>query len=302
MKLDVLKSELSKLNINFLENEVMKNHTTFKIGGAVDVFIILNKISELSTVIDLCSKQQVPFMVIGKGSNLLVSDYGISGAVIRLPENDSIKVDGNIITCGAGVSLSNLCRVAAENGLSGLEFAYGIPGTVGGALYMNAGAYGGEMQDVVVCAEHVDKNGTVGTLDVEHMQLSYRTSCYKTDSLIITSVTFKLKSDKQENINAKMSDFIGRRKAKQPLEYPSAGSTFKRPEGYFAGALIEQSGLKGVGVGGAQVSEKHCGFVINKDNATCNDVLELVDKIKNTVFERFGVMLEPEIIFVGRNN
>lgn len=302
MKLNVFKSELKDLGIKFLENEVMKNHTTFKIGGAVDVFVTLNKTSELSTVVSLCNKDQIPYMVIGKGSNLLVSDYGISGAVIRLPEDDNINVDGDIITCGAGVSLSNLCRAAAENGLSGLEFAYGIPGTVGGALYMNAGAYGGEMCDVVVCAEHIDNNGVAGKINAEQMQLAYRTSCYKSNNFIIASVTFKLNKDKQEDINAKMNDFIGRRKAKQPLEYPSAGSTFKRPEGYFAGALIEQSNLKGMSVGGAQVSEKHCGFVINKDNATCSDVLRLVDKIKNTVFEKFGVMLEQEIVFVGRNN
>ena len=300
MKLDILKAQLFKLGISFLENEIMKNHTTFKIGGAVDVFITLGKKDELGAVIDLCNRCSVPYMVIGKGSNLLVSDFGIEGAVIRLPEDDFITVEGNAITCGAGVSLSNLCRVAAENSISGLEFAYGIPGTVGGALYMNAGAYGGEMKDVVISAEHIDKNGNLGIMSAEQMELGYRTSCYKKNDFIITSVTFKLKSESSENINAQMNDFISRRKAKQPLEFPSAGSTFKRPEGNFAGALIEQSGLRGVSVGGAQVSEKHCGFVINKNDATCSDVLGLVAKIKNTVFEKFGIMLEQEIVFVGR--
>lgn len=301
MKLDVLKTKLTDNGINFLENEIMKNHTTFKIGGAVDLFIILNNISELQTVVDLCNEEQIEYMVIGKGSNLLVSDNGISGAVIRLPEDEKIKLSGNTITCGAGISLSNLCRFAAENGLSGLEFAYGIPGTVGGALYMNAGAYGGEMKDVVVSAEHIDENGTYGMLNLDKMCLGYRSSVYKANRYIITSVTFRLVDDKKEDINARMNDFIGRRKEKQPLEYPSAGSTFKRPEGYFAGALIEQSGLKGAFVGGAKVSEKHCGFVVNTGNATCSDVLNLVENIKNTVFEKFDVMLEQEIVFVGRD-
>ena len=302
MELDILKAELTQNGIGFLENEIMKNHTTFKIGGAADIFVALNDISKLHTVFNLCNKHRVPFTVIGKGSNLLVSDDGVEGVVIRLPEDGKIIKEGNTITCDAGVSLSNLCRFAAENSLSGLEFAYGIPGTVGGALYMNAGAYGGEMRDVVICAEHVNTCGKNGVLNLDDMKLSYRNSVYKTNGYIITSVTFQLKEDRSENIYAAMNDFIGRRKAKQPLEFPSAGSTFKRPEGYFAGALIEQSGLKGLTVGGAMVSNKHCGFVINKGDATFKDVVLLIEKIKDTVLEKFGVMLETEVVVLKRNN
>lgn len=293
--------EFCKLNkIEYKKNEPMKSHTSFKIGGAADLFLCVSSSEELKKVIIEAEKQDIPYFILGKGSNLLVSDKGIEGIVISLLGTDNISVEGNSIIADAGASLTAVCNVALENGLKGLEFAYGIPGTVGGALYMNAGAYGGEMRDVVSEAEYIDKNGNIDTILLSQMELGYRTSLFKKGEKIITKVTFKLDIGEKEEIKAKMTDFMGRRKDKQPLEYPSAGSTFKRPEGYFAGALIEQNGLKGRCVGSAQVSEKHAGFVINTGNATCEDVLSLIEEIKETVFKADGVKLEPEVIFVGR--
>ena len=230
----------------------------------------------------------------------MVSDNGIEGVVISLDGFDQVEIEGDTVICGAGVSLRSLCIAAQKSSLSGLEFAYGIPGTVGGALYMNAGAYGGEMSQVVISATAIDSDGNFHNLGIEDMQLGYRTSAFKSNGLIITSVKMKLNHGDASKIKAAMDDFFGRRRDKQPLEYPSAGSTFKRPEGHFAGALIEQNNLKGVSVGGAQVSVKHAGFVINTGNATCSDVLALIQKIKQTVSDANNVDLEPEVIFVGR--
>ena len=237
----------------------------------------------------------------GNGSNLLVSDGGIEGAVISLAGINGISSDGEKITCGAGAMLSSVCLKALSLSLTGLEFAYGIPGTAGGALYMNAGAYGGQMADVIESAECLTASGEIKTLKKEDMQLGYRSSVFKNGGLIIISLTLALKKGDKTEIKAEMDDLLNRRKQKQPLEYPSAGSTFKRPEGYFAGALIEKNGLKGLTVGGAQVSEKHAGFVINRGGATAADVKALIGKIQKKVFENDGVMLEPEVIFTGRN-
>ncbi|MBO5322357.1 MAG: UDP-N-acetylmuramate dehydrogenase [Clostridia bacterium] len=281
-------------------NEPMKNHNGFKTGGNADIFVTVNDTDTLCLLVETANSLGVPLFILGKGSNLLVSDKGIEGAVVSLRLMDEISIDGETVTAEAGTSLTALCVAVANEGLSGLEFAYGIPGTVGGALYMNAGAYGGEIKDVVISADFVSSCGETGTTTKENMNLGYRTSCFKTDSNIITKVTFKLTKGDKAEIWDKMNTLMGKRRDKQPLEYPSAGSTFKRPEGYFAGALIEENGLKGVSVGGAQVSEKHAGFVINKSNATTKDILDLMKKVQDTVFENNGVKLEPEVIFVGR--
>ena len=286
--------------IDIKQNEIMKNHTSFKIGGECDYFVVPKNSQQLKAVINKANELNLPVFVLGKGSNLLVSDSGIEGVVISMLGLNEIDVNGDEITAGAGVSVAALCVAALNNGLSGLEFAYGIPGSVGGGLYMNAGAYGGEFSDTVIKAEYLSYNGEIVTVDAKDMALGYRTSIFKQNGGIILSATFKLKQGESQKIKAAMDDFMDRRKTKQPLEYPSAGSTFKRPTGYFAGALIEENNLKGVSLGGAMVSEKHAGFVINYDNATANDVKGLMAKIQKTVKENNGVELEPEIIFVGR--
>ena len=300
MQLDNLKSGLNEYKIEYKTNEPMSRHTTFKIGGKADVCVKVKTAGQLKTVIALTREFDVPYFILGKGSNLLVSDKGIEGAVISLDGIDDISISGDTVVCGAGASLKSVCLAVRDAGLSGLEFAYGIPGTVGGALYMNAGAYGGEMSQVVSSATALDRDGNTIEFSLNDMKLGYRTSAFKNTDLIITGVTLKLRQGNRDEIRAAMDDFFSRRREKQPLEYPSAGSTFKRPEGYFAGALIEKNMLKGVSVGGAQVSEKHAGFVINKGDATCDDVLSLIKKIQHTVKTADGVDLEPEVIFVGR--
>lgn len=288
------------LELSFKLNEPMKNHTGFKTGGSADIFIEAKDTLSLSALLETAKALKIPTFILGKGSNLLVSDKGIEGAVISLSGLDEIKIEGETVTAGAGTSLTALCVAVAKEGLRGLEFAYGIPGTVGGGLFMNAGAYGGEMADVVTSAEFVTPDGNEGVIEKSQMALGYRTSCFKQNGNIITEVSFKLeKGDKTEILN-KMNQLMGKRREKQPLEYPSAGSTFKRPEGHFAGALIEECGLKGKSVGGAEVSQKHAGFVINKNGATTEDILNLMELIKNTVRENKCVELEPEVIFVGR--
>lgn len=286
--------------IEYRLDEPMKFHTSFKIGGPADVFVSVYSAEQLSTVIKKAKELSIPYFLLGKGSNLLVSDKGIEGIVINTIPMNEISVNGTEITAMCGASLANVCTAALENGLTGLEFAYGIPGAVGGALYMNAGAYGGEMKQVVVSAEYIDSCGETKKINADDMKLGYRTSIFETEKMPVVSVTFKLCNGEKTEIKAAMDDYMTRRKTKQPLEFPSAGSTFKRPEGHFAGALIEKNNLKGVAVGGAKVSEKHAGFLINYDNATCEDVLALMEKVKKVVYEADGVMLSPEVIFVGR--
>lgn len=283
------------------ENECMKNHTSFRIGGNADYFVSVCSLSQLKTVIKKVKELKMPYFILGKGSNLLVSDKGIAGVVISLSGLNEITVCGEELQVGAGANLASVCLKACENGLTGLEFAYGIPGSIGGALYMNAGAYGGEMSQVVDSALCIDENGNEEIINWAQMQLGYRTSAFKKNGKIVVSVKLKLQRGEHEEIRSKMEDFLGRRKAKQPLEYPSAGSTFKRPEGYFAGALIEKNGLKGFSIGGAMVSEKHAGFVINYNNAKAEDVKQLMQEVKNRVLSADGVELEPEVIFVGRD-
>lgn len=296
-----LKAFLNDNKIPFTQNEAMKKHTTFKIGGAADIFTQPNSVEQLSLIVDYCKKESIPFFVLGKGSNLLVSDYGFEGVVISTLSLDFMELSSeNTIRCGTGAVLTNLCTFALKNSLSGLEFAFGIPGSVGGAVYMNAGAYGGEIKNCILSATVLNENGEIVTVSAKDMCLGYRTSIFKTDNSVILSAEFGLNKANALDIREKMDDFITRRKTKQPLEFGSAGSTFKRPEGFFAGALIEVAGLKGFSIGDAQVSEKHAGFVINRSNATAEDVSNLIKHIQATVLEKSGVSLEPEIIFVGK--
>lgn len=292
---------LNDKKIAYIENEPMSAHTTFKIGGAADILITVRNIDELQTAVSACKDSDVPVMILGNGSNLLVSDDGIEGAVITLDGDfKEITVDGDMITSGAGAKLSRLCSVALEHALSGLEFAYGIPGSVGGAMYMNAGAYGGEMKDVAISVTALSADGEIKEVPAESMELGYRTSVFKTSGDIILFSKYKLHSGDKDAIRAQMDDVMNRRKSKQPLEFPSAGSVFKRPEGAFAGTLIEQCGLKGKTIGGAQVSEKHAGFIINIGGATCDDVMNLVKAVQETVQSETGYYLEREIIRTGR--
>ena len=292
---------LQQNNINYTTDEPMSSHTTFKIGGSADFFITVNSDMELSCVVNVCKESGIPYLILGNGSNLLVSDDGIEGAVITLGGDfKDISVDGEIITAGAGVKLSRLCTTALDNSLGGLEFAYGIPGSVGGAVFMNAGAYGGEMKDVLLSVTALTPQGEIKEFSADELELGYRTSIFKTNGSIILYSKYKLHKDSQDDIRARMDDFMNRRKTKQPLEYPSAGSVFKRPEGAFAGTLIEQCGLKGRTVGGAQVSEKHAGFIINIGGATCSDVMDLVKLVQDTVKAETGYVLEREIIRTGR--
>lgn len=301
MELCGLEQYCEENKIPYKRNEPMRLHTSFKIGGPADMLVCPLNTMELSAVLKKCGELSVPFFIIGNGSNLLVSDGGIEGAVISLAGLNRITVCGEELKCGAGAMLSAVCKKALDEELTGLEFAYGIPGTVGGALFMNAGAYGGEMSDAVISAEYVTADGTAATISAEEMRLGYRKSVFKNGNMIITSVTLRLSKGNRSLISEKMQELIMRRKQKQPLEYPSAGSTFKRPVGNYAGALIEKNGLKGLKVGGAQVSEKHAGFVINLGSATCKDVQALVKKVQDEVYKGDGVKLEPEIIIVGRS-
>lgn len=284
-------------------DELMKLHTTFRVGGPADIYIKPNA-SELSRLIQLFYKEYYPYQIIGNGSNLLVGDKGIRGAVIEIGAEASgilhmKEGDTHMLVAEAGASLAALAQKAASFGLKGLEFAAGIPGTVGGAVTMNAGAYGGEIKDVISSATVLTGTGEKLTLSRDELDLSYRHSCIPEKSYIVISATFSLEKGEEEEIRATMSDYTKRRVEKQPLEFPSAGSTFKRPEGYFAGKLIEDAGLRGYRVGDAQVSEKHCGFVINRGNATAAEILQLMQDVKTKVYEKDGVTLEPEVRIIG---
>ena len=281
---------------------MMKNHTSFKIGGPTDLFIYINNENSLKIIIKELNALNIPFFIIGNGSNLLVSDEGYRGVVLSLSKSEKILrlEDGDSIICSAGISLAKACVFAMQNSLSGLEFAWGIPGTCGGALFMNAGAYGNDISNIIESSKYINKNGEEKILNKDEMRLSYRKSFYSEfKGNCITSLTFKLKPFHLEKIKEKMYENIHKRKSKQPLDYPNAGSIFKRPEGHYAGTLIENAGLKGKSIGGAMVSPKHAGFIINTGGATAQDVKELIRYIKKTVFEKFGVLLECEIKTLG---
>lgn len=287
----------AEIRCKYIENEPMSRHTTFKIGGCADLFIIVNSKEELKTILSCVENEKVPMFVLGRGSNILVSDSGFNGVVLKL-EGDFTKVsllDDDFICCGSGATLAKLCNEALKYSLSGLEFAWGIPGSVGGAVYMNAGAYSGEMKDIVTSCTHIDKQGKFGTYKGDALEFSYRNSIYNKKDYIITDITVKLKKDDYESIRKRMDDFMDRRRSKQPIDIPNAGSIFKRPDGNFAGTLIEKCGLKGKTIGGAQVSTKHAGFIINKGNAKCEDVLNLIELIKEKVMKETGILLECEV-------
>lgn len=283
-----------------LEQEPMARHTTFRIGGPADYFIELGNVDEIKAAVGICQEENLPWFVLGRGSNLLVSDQGYRGVILSIYKNfQNIDIQGEILTVQAGTLLTTLSGKALDASLSGIEFASGIPGTVGGAVVMNAGAYGGEMQDIVRQVTVLDQEGVVRTLTGEEMQFGYRTSLAKKKGYIVLEAILELKPGEKEQIREKMQTLKAKRIEKQPLEYPSAGSTFKRPEGYFAGKLIMDAGLRGARVGDAQVSEKHCGFVVNTGHATAADVRELMRQIQEKVQEQFGVRLEPEVRFLG---
>ncbi len=293
-----LAQQLQACGCRVLADESMSSHTSFHIGGPADLFVSVLP-EQIETTVRLLRQTNTPFTVIGNGSNLLVSDDGIAGVVLQLAPQETVFEEEFAIV-SAGTSLRRLCLEACANGLSGLEFAYGIPGSVGGGVYMNAGAYGGELADVLEDVTALDEEGTMVVLGKEELNLGYRHSVFMERPLVIVKATLCLKADSAEAIRARMDDFLSRRKEKQPLEYPSGGSFFKRPAGHFAGALIEQCGLKGFTVGGAQVSEKHAGFVINRGGATCADVMELCRQVQARVFDTFGVQLEREVQYIGR--
>ncbi|SCP97550.1 UDP-N-acetylmuramate dehydrogenase [Anaerobium acetethylicum] len=281
-------------------DESMKMHTTFKVGGNADYYVMPNSAEEISRIIELCRKTGTDYYVLGRGSNLLVSDEGYRGVIIQIYRNmRQIELDGVTMRAQAGALLSEIAAKAAENSLTGLEFAAGIPGTVGGALVMNAGAYDGEMKDVVISAKLLTLEGDMIELSGEEMEFAYRSSLVEKKNYIVLEATMKLRHGDRQQILDRMKELRQMRETKQPIQFPSAGSTFKRPEGHFAGKLIMDAGLRGFSIGGAQVSEKHCGFVINKGGATAKDVIQLIKYIKKEVKSQTGIELKAEVKLLG---
>ncbi len=291
--------------VRILKDEAMKNHTTFRVGGPADYLVYVSNAAELKAVFEAGKSENLDIFVLGNGSNLLVSDEGFRGVVVAFerPEHPIHIIDktenGETIEIPAGAMLSAAARAVASEGLKGFEFAAGIPGTLGGAVVMNAGAYGGEIKDSLVSALVLESDGSLRERTAEELELSYRHSVLQTEGGVVISATFSFEYGNPEEIQGKIEELAAKRREKQPLEYPSAGSTFKRPEGYFAGKLIEEAGLKGHQIGGAQVSEKHCGFIINRENATAADIKYLIDYVIMRVADGFGVTLEPEVRFLG---
>lgn len=282
-----------------LVREPMSRHTTFRTGGPADL-LVQPEAEQIAPILEVCRNEEIPWTVIGNGSNLLVGDGGIRGVVLEIGKQMSdVVIEGTVITAGAGAMLSSIASRAAAAELTGMEFAYGIPGSLGGAVVMNAGAYGGEMKDILQKVTVLTPDGTVQTLSVKELELSYRHSIIPEKGYLVISAVLKLQAGNADEIQSIMDDLKEKRVSKQPLEYPSAGSTFKRPEGYFAGKLIQDAGLRGFRVGGAQVSEKHCGFIINRDQATSTDICQLMQQVSEIVYEKFGVRLEPEVKKIG---
>ncbi|MCL2619659.1 MAG: UDP-N-acetylmuramate dehydrogenase [Defluviitaleaceae bacterium] len=293
-----------QLSINDYQlNEPLSKHTTFKVGGLADVFVTPQNENQLATVLADCQTNGYDFLVLGNGSNLLVGDGGFRGVVISLLGLNKIKlVSDDTIHAEAGASMKDLAEFAQSHGITGFEFAHGIPGSVGGGVYMNAGAYEGEMKDIFLSARCINPTGDFVDVNADQMNLAYRKSSAQSQGLIIATSLFRGKVGDKGQITTKMIDLQTRREEKQPLEMPSAGSTFKRPEGHFAGKLIMDAGLRGYAIGGAQVSEKHCGFIVNKGGATAKDILDLISHVQNVVQEKFGILLETEVKIVGDKN
>ena len=288
-----------------LKDEPLSNHTSFKVGGQAKYIVYPKTTNEIINIIDLCQKNNMPYYIMGKGSNLLVSDKGYEGIIIKIEDDFSninirqLSKEKYLVHAQAGISLSKMAKFLASNELVGFEFAAGIPGTLGGAVTMNAGAYDGEIKDIIKAATVLDKDCNLITLSKEELDLAYRSSIIQKKGYIVLEVEFSLSKGNSNEIFAKIKELNNRRREKQPLEYPSAGSAFKRPVGNYAGKLIMDSGLKGYSIGGAQVSTKHCGFVINKGNATATDVFNLLNHIKKVVYEQYGVALEQEVKIIG---
>lgn len=290
----------------YSENEIeinakMKEHIYFKVGGPADILLNPHKVDQIIETIKICENNKIPYYVIGNGSNLLVKDGGLRGVVIKLSGLDSIEVNDNKIKAGSGALLKSVSDAALDNKLTGFEFACGIPGSVGGAVFMNAGAYDGEIKNVIIEAEVIDRNGKLLILKNDDIKLGYRTSNIKDEGYIVVSATFELTKGNYEKIETRINELTKKREEKQPLEYPSAGSTFKRPEGYFAGKLIQDAGLKGFSIGGAAVSGKHSGFVINKGGATAKDILDVISHVQDEVKKQFGVELQTEVRIIGED-
>lgn len=296
--IEALQGFIPEENIHL--QEPMAAHTTFRAGGPAECFIEIENAQQLQKIQRYLYQVEYPFVVVGNGSNLLVSDTGYQGIVLQIGKKMSkIETSGNVITAQSGASMAQVAAAAWQNGLTGLEFASGIPGTVGGGVVMNAGAYGGELSQVVTEVQVLDKNSEFLTLDNDTMEFGYRKSTIRRRPFIVTEVVFALSPGDPEKIRARMDELAVQRREKQPLEFPSAGSTFKRPEGYYAGELIMNAGLRGFQVGGARVSDKHCGFVINAGNASAADIMDVIWEVQRRVKERFGVELEPEVVFLG---
>lgn len=281
-------------------DEPMNKHTTFRLGGPADFYLCPVHVKQVEQILHICKEEKLPYFILGNGSNLLVSDEGFRGVVIQIYKNmNQIQVEGEKVSAQAGALLSAIAKKAAQAQLTGMEFASGIPGTLGGAAVMNAGAYGGEMKDILESVTVLTGEGEILVLESSQLHMGYRTSVIKENGYIVMEATLALQRGEKERIQEKMDDLKNRRVSKQPLEFPSAGSTFKRPEGYFAGKLIEDTGLRGYQVGGAKISDKHCGFVINTGDATASEVVQLIRDVQDKVYEKFQVRLEPEVRFLG---
>ena len=297
--MEALKRFVRPENIHI--QEVMAAHTTFRVGGPADCLVELENVQQLQNIQHYLHLVGIPYVILGNGSNVLVSDEGYRGVVLQVANRmNRITVEGNRIVAQAGALMSQVAKAALENGLTGMEFASGIPGTVGGGVVMNAGAYGGEMSQIVTSVTVVNGEGEIMELENESMEFGYRYSTIRNQPFTVTEVSFELKPGEKDAIKATMDDLSARRREKQPLEYPRAGSTFKRPEGHFAGELIMNAGLRGFQIGGAKVSDKHCGFVINAGNATAADIMALIREVQMCVKEKFHVDLEPEVVFLGK--
>ena len=302
-ELIVIKMDIEKfkaISPDLLENESMAKHTTFRVGGKADMYVSVKSVEELSSLIKLARETDTPFTIIGNGSNILVKDKGIRGLVIEIGSGMSAhELKGNMIYAEAGILLSRLASLALNNSLTGMEEISGIPGTLGGGIYMNAGAYGGELKNIVKTVTYIDEYGEEKTVTADECEFGYRKSIFTSGGKYIVSAVIELSEGDRTEISEKMADYAKRRREKQPLSLPSAGSTFKRPEGYFAGALIQESGLKGYKSGGAMISDLHAGFVVNYDNATSQDILDVIKHTQETVLNKFGVMLETEVKIIG---
>ncbi|MDD3693404.1 MAG: UDP-N-acetylmuramate dehydrogenase [Oscillospiraceae bacterium] len=302
MRYDNLASSFLRLGCKVEMNAPMSRITSFRIGGPADLLVTASNYNDVISVKQICESQSIPLTYMGNGSNMLVSDKGVDGIVLRMDsKTGEPAIENDLVVCSAGVSLKKLCTFSKDAGLSGLEFAYGIPGSVGGAVYMNAGAYGGQFSDVVQWVDALFPDGQIRRVDTQGLKFGYRHSVFMENGAIVMAAAFRLTCDSPSSIAERMDEFMRRRRDKQPLEYPSAGSFFKRPEGFYAGALIEGSGLKGFSVGAAQVSDKHAGFIINRGGATCDEVIRLAEIVTKRVLLDSGITLEPEVRFVGRN-